>query len=121
MVSISRGRDETWQQVMESVDPRSMVVILPEGRMKRKNGLDSFGRPLTVRSGIADLIDAIPEGKMLLAYSQGLHHVHIPDHSRFPRLFRPVRLRIETLATSPATARRCAPGPAATPTASPRR
>lgn len=97
VVSISRGRDETWQKVMKSVDPRSMVIILPEGRMKRKNGLDSFGRPLTVRSGIADLIRAIPDGKMLLAYSQGLHHIHIPDHSRFPKLFQPVRLRIEAL------------------------
>lgn len=87
VVSISRERDHTWKKVIASVDPRSMVIILPEGRMKRKGGRDSFGRVLTVRSGIADLVEAIPEGNMLLAYSQGLHHVHIPDHSFFPKLF----------------------------------
>lgn len=97
VVSISRERDQTWKKVMESVDPRSMVLILPEGRMKRVDGLDSYGKPLTVRGGIADLIEAIPEGKMLLAYSQGLHHVHIPDHSLLPRLFQPVRMRLEAL------------------------
>lgn len=97
VVSVSRERDETWKKVMESVDPRSMVVILPEGRMKRKDGRDSFGRPLTVRGGIADLIEATAEGKMLLAYSQGLHHIHIPDHSLFPKLFQGVRLRLEAL------------------------
>ncbi len=97
VVSISRERDQTWKKVMESVDPRSMVIILPEGHMKRANGLDSKGRPLLVRGGIADLIEAIPDGKMLLAYSQGLHHIHIPDHSRFPRFFQPVRMRFEAL------------------------
>ncbi len=97
VVSISRERDQTWKQVMESVDPRSMAIILPEGHMKRANGLDSHGRPLKVRTGVADLIEAIPDGKMLLAYSQGLHHVQIPDQSPFPKLFRTVRLRLEAL------------------------
>jgi hypothetical protein len=97
VVSISRERDRTWKKVMESVDPRSMVLILPEGRMKRVDGLDSNGKPMTVRAGIADLIEATPEGKMLLAYSQGLHHVQIPDHSLVPRLFQPVRMRLEAI------------------------
>ena len=97
VVSISRERDHTWKKVMESVDPLSMAIILPEGRMKRADGRDSFGRPLTVRSGIADLIETIPEGQMLLVYSQGLHHIHIPDQSVFPKLFRSVRLRLEPL------------------------
>ncbi len=97
VVSISRERDQTWKKVMESVDPRSMVIILPEGHMKRANGLDSKGRPMVVRGGIADLIAAIPDGRMLFSYSQGLHHIHIPDRSRFPRLFQPVRMRFEAL------------------------
>ena len=95
VVSISRERDETWKKVMDSVDPQTMAVLLPEGRMKRVDGCDSFGRPLTVRSGLADLIEAIPEGKMLLGYSQGLHHIHIPDHDSLPRLFQAVRMRLE--------------------------
>ena len=97
VVSLSRERDETWKKVLDSLDPKTMVIILPEGRMKRIDGLDSFGRPLTVRSGIADLIEGIPEGKMLFAYSQGLHHVHIPDHSFLPKLFQTVRIRLEAI------------------------
>lgn len=97
IVSVSRERDATWERVMASVtDPDAMVIILPEGRMKRANGLDKFGRPLLVRGGIADLLRTIPEGKLLIAYSQGLHHIQVPGE-RFPRLFKPVRLRLECL------------------------
>ncbi len=96
VVPISRERDHTWKAVMESIDPRSMVVMLPEGRMKRANGLDAFGRQLVVRGGIADVLEAIPDGKMLVAYSQGLHHIQIPGQS-VPNLFKPVRLRLEEI------------------------
>lgn len=97
IVSVSRERDATWEKVMESVtDPDAMVIILPEGRMKRANGLDKFGRQLIVRGGIADLLRTIPDGQFLIAYSQGLHHIQIPGQ-RFPRLFQPVRLRLECL------------------------
>jgi len=97
VVSISRERDHTWAKVLESIDDRdSMVVIAPEGRMKRANGLDAFGRPLVVRSGIAEILDAIPEGPFLIGYSQGLHHIQVPGQT-FPRLFQPVRMRFEQL------------------------
>lgn len=97
VVPITRERDQTWGDVMSRVrDPRALVVILPEGRMKRRTGLDAYGHPMTIRGGIADIIRAIPEGRMLLAYSGGLHHVHAPG-DRFPRLFRKVRLRVEVL------------------------
>jgi len=94
VVSISRERDHTWAKVLESVDSDSMVIIAPEGRMKRANGLDAFGRPLTIRPGIAELLEALGEGKMLLAYSQGLHHVQIPGQ-HMPNLFRTLRMRLE--------------------------
>lgn len=95
VIPISRERDETWTRVLERTDdPDAMVLILPEGRMMRRTGLDRHGEPMTVRGGIADILQAIPRGKMLLAYSGGLHHVHAPGDAR-PRLFRTVRLRIE--------------------------
>lgn len=94
VVSISRERDHTWAKVLESVDSNSMAVLAPEGRMKRANGLDAFGRPLRIRSGIAELLEALGEGKMLLAYSQGLHHVQIPGQ-HMPNLFRTLRMRLE--------------------------
>lgn len=96
-VSISRQRDSTWAAVVAKVDdPRSMMVILPEGRMKRANGLDSRGQPMSVRGGIADLLKAVGKGRMLLAYSEGLHHIQVPGQ-RWPKLFQTVRLRLEAV------------------------
>lgn len=96
VVSISRERDETWSQVLREIDPDAMVVILPEGRMKRANGLDADGKPMTVRGGIADIIETMGEGRFLIAYSGGLHHVQAPGES-FPRLFKTIRLRLEVV------------------------
>jgi hypothetical protein len=94
VISITRERDETWKAVLQRIDPDAMVIIAPEGRMKRANGLDSEGKPMTVRGGIADILESIGEGRMILAYSGGLHHVQIPGE-RFPRLWRTIRMRLE--------------------------
>jgi hypothetical protein len=96
VISISRERDETWREVLATIDPDAMVIILPEGRMKRANGLDSEGKPMTVRGGIADILETIGEGRMLIAYSGGLHHVQVPGE-RFPRLFKRIRMNLEVV------------------------
>lgn len=97
VVPITRERDETWDEVLRRIDdPEAMVIILPEGRMRRRTGLDAHGEPLTVRGGIADILAAVPDGRMLLVYSGGLHHVHAPGDP-FPRPFRTVRLRLESV------------------------
>lgn len=96
VVSITRERDHTWREVLARIDPDSMVLILPEGRMMRRNGLDSEGRPMTVRGGIADILEAVPEGAMLVAYSGGLHHVQAPGE-HFPRPFRTIRMNLERI------------------------
>jgi hypothetical protein len=95
VVAITRERDHTWFQLLNRIDPHSMVIILPEGRMKRANGLDLHGNPMSVRGGIADILLAMKEGRMLIAYSGGLHHVQHPGG--FPRIFKTVRLRLEIL------------------------
>ncbi|HVG24010.1 MAG TPA: 1-acyl-sn-glycerol-3-phosphate acyltransferase [Thermoanaerobaculia bacterium] len=95
VIAISRQRDDTWFEVLRKIDPDSMVVIAPEGRMKRQNGLDLHGRPMTVRGGIADILHAVKDGRMLLAYSGGLHHVQIPG--KLPRIFKTVRMRVENV------------------------
>jgi hypothetical protein len=99
VVSITRERDHTWAAVLARIEPESMVIILPEGRMKRPNGLDANGQPMTVRGGIADIIAAMREGKMLLAYSGGLHHVQAPGE-HVPRIFRRVRMNLENVEIS---------------------
>jgi hypothetical protein len=96
VVPITRERDETWSDVLRQIDPDAMVIILPEGRMKRATGLDSEGKPMTVRGGIADILETMGEGRMLLAYSGGLHHVQVPGQ-RFPRLLKTIRLRLEAV------------------------
>jgi hypothetical protein len=96
VIAITRERDHTWFEVLNRIDPHSMIVIAPEGRMKRANGLDSNGNPMTVRGGIADILTAVNDGRMILAYSGGLHHVQIPEHTMV-RLFVTVRLRVENL------------------------
>src|SRR6478672_7330297 len=96
VVTISRERDDTWQQVLSSIGPDSMVLLAPEGRMKRATGLDLEGRPMTVRGGIADILQVVGSGRMLLAYSGGLHHVQHPGQL-LPRLFKTIRVRLETV------------------------
>lgn len=97
VVPITRERDRTWAAVLDHADdPRAMVIILPEGRMMRRTGLDAHGDPMTIRGGIADILETVPEGRMLLAYSGGLHHIHAPGDA-WPRLFRKIELRLEVV------------------------
>ncbi len=98
VVAITRERDHTWFEVLNSIDPNSMVIIAPEGRMKRANGLDLQGNPMTVRGGIADIMTSMKHGRMLLAYSGGLHHVQVPG--RIPNVFATVRMRLEAIEMS---------------------
>jgi len=97
VIAVSRKRDVSWQEVMHHCcRPGAITVIFPEGRMLRRTGLDSDGRPMTIRSGVADLLAGVPDGRMLLCYSGGLHHIAAPG-DRFPRLFRRVAMRLEVL------------------------
>lgn len=95
VIAITRERDATWFAVLNKIDPHSMVIIAPEGRMKRENGLDLHGNPMSVRGGIADILLAVKEGHMLIAYSGGLHHVQVPGH--IPNVFKTVRMRLEVV------------------------
>lgn len=94
VVPITRRRDHTWTEFMDAVAGDSMVVLAPEGRMKRPTGLDLQGNPMTVRGGIADVLEAVGAGRMLVVYSGGLHHVQAPGEA-LPRLFKTIRLRLE--------------------------
>lgn len=96
VISISRLRDISWDRFIDRIRSDSLVIMLPEGRMKRKNGLDANGNPMTIRGGVADLLEAIPGGRMLIAYSGGLHHVQIPNQL-IPRLFKTLQMRVESL------------------------
>lgn len=96
VIAISRARDHTWDAFMEEIDHGAVVLMAPEGRMKRANGLDKKGRPMSMMSGVVDILARLDRGDLLLFYSAGLHHVHEPGR-RFPRLFRRVKSRMEQM------------------------
>jgi len=96
MISITRRRDKSWTSFLKSIEQRNIIVIAPEGRMKRESGLDKDGKPMTVRSGVADIISELNEGRILFAYSGGLHHVQHPGE-KLPRLFKTIKINIEAL------------------------
>jgi hypothetical protein len=95
-VSVTRSRDSSWTRFLSRVSERSVVLISPEGRMRRPTGLDKHGRPMTLRGGIVDVLELKNEGTMLLVYSEGLHHVQAPGEG-LPRLFVRVRARLEEI------------------------
>ena len=99
MVPITRKNDHTWEQFLETIKPTSLVAILPEGRMKRQSGLDTEGKPMSVRGGVADILDRLFSGNMLLAYSGGLHHVQTPG-DRFFRVFKTIKINLEQMSVS---------------------
>ncbi len=96
VVGLTRTRDSSWRHFLARVDEESIVVMAPEGRMKRPGGFDVHGKPMTVRTGIADVLAAKDEGTLFVVYSAGLHHVQAPGQGA-PRLFQTVRARLEEL------------------------
>ena len=97
VVPITRERDATWSELLSNIhDPKGLVLIVPEGRMKRTSGLDRQGNPLVIRGGIADVLQAVPDGRLFIAYSGGLHHVQVPGE-RFPRFFKRAWLGAEVV------------------------
>ena len=65
LTPISRKRDDSWQTFLERIDQEAIVAILPEGRMRRRDGRDKFGKPMSVRAGVADIIETLEEGNIL--------------------------------------------------------
>lgn len=94
--TITRKRDESWDIFMKEIDERSVIILAPEGRMKRPDGLDKFGHKMTVRGGVADIIDKLHEGKMMICLSGGLHHVQAPG-ILIPKLFKTIKMNFVTL------------------------
>lgn len=96
ITTITRKKDESWELFLNQISNDSIIAIAPEGRMKRINGLDKFGKKMTVKGGVVDIIEKLGEGKMLLCLSGGLHHVQIPG-VLIPKLFRTIQMRFEVI------------------------
>lgn len=96
IASITRRRDNSWNEYMASIRNDSVIIIAPEGRMKRPGGLDKFGKPMTVRGGVADLLEVLTEGGIILCFSGGLHHVQKPGE-HLPRIFKKIEMNFTYL------------------------
>lgn len=94
IIGITRKRDSSWSEFMDKIKPDSLVVIAPEGRMMRKDGLDKHGQPMSIKTGIADILKKTNDGFLLLGYSGGLHHVQRPGEP-FLRLFKTIKITYE--------------------------
>ena len=93
---ISRKRDDSWSQFIERINDEAIVAILPEGRMRRHDGKDKHGNEMSVRTGVADIIEKLDSGNILFIYSGGMHHIQIPGQ-RFPRLFKKIKTNMEII------------------------
>lgn len=91
---ISRKRDNSWTDFIGRINDEAIVAILPEGRMRRHDGKDKHGKNMSVRAGIADIIEKLDTGNILFVYSGGMHHIQIPGQ-RFPRLFKRIKTNME--------------------------
>lgn len=94
VISISRKRDQTWTFFLDQIGEDSLIVILPEGRMKRKTGLDKNNRPMSVLGGFTDILEMVDHGQMVILYSGGLHHIQHPGQ-KIPKIFRTVKAKLE--------------------------
>lgn len=94
VVSVTRNRDRSWTNFIARVREDNIVIMAPEGRMKRLNGLDKHGRPMSLRGGIVDILNKKTTGTMMILYSGGLHHVQAPGEPN-PRLFETIKARLE--------------------------
>jgi len=96
IASVSRKLDSTWTAYLKTIHSDSVVIIAPEGRMKRPNGLDKHGRLMSIKPGIVDIIESIDEGGMVLCFSGGLHHIQSPGQF-IPKLFKTLKLNMAHL------------------------
>jgi hypothetical protein len=96
IVPVTRRNDGSWDHYVASIKKEDIVMIAPEGRMKRPNGLDKFGKKMTVRGGVADIIMSMDEGVALICLSGGLHHVQAPGE-HVPKLFENITMNISSL------------------------
>lgn len=91
---ISRKRDKSWNEFLNKINHEAVVAILPEGRMRRIDGKDKHGKDMSVRAGVADIIEKLDSGNILFVYSGGMHHIQVPGQ-KLPKLFKRIKTNME--------------------------
>jgi hypothetical protein len=95
VLAISRRRDRSWEDFLTAIRKTdSILIYLPEGRMKRVDGFDKNGGAMTVRGGLLDVLQTFSGSDMMIVYSGGLHHVLAPGQI-IPRPFQTIEVALE--------------------------
>lgn len=97
---LTRKRDDSWIEFLQQMDDQAMTVFLPEGRMKRLTGLDKAGQPMTVKTGVYDLLRKFRPCQAMILYSGGLHQV-CPPEKRVPKIFNRLQANLEKIEIDP--------------------
>ena len=77
-ITLTRKRDESWKDFLSQIEENDICIFMPEGRMKRLDGLDKHGNPMSVKTGVYELMQKFQGKRMMLVYSYGLHHILPP-------------------------------------------
>ncbi|MDG1733916.1 MAG: 1-acyl-sn-glycerol-3-phosphate acyltransferase [Thalassotalea sp.] len=93
-IPISRKYDESWDNFINQICNQNILAIMPEGRMKRRDGLDKHGKAMDIKIGVVDILSKINRGNILFVYSGGLHHVQSPG-DKLPKLFKTIKVNFE--------------------------
>ncbi len=96
VVPITRKRDESWAHFLKQIKKDNILIAMPEGRMKRPNGLDKDGKKMTVRGGAYEMLDRYRHREAIFLYSDGLHHI-LPPGSYFPKVFKTLSATLEAV------------------------
>lgn len=95
-IGLSRKRDDSWKYFLDNIKNDNICIFMPEGQMKRTNGLDKNGNPMKVKTGVYELMQKYRGKNMVLVYSHGLHHVLAPG-DKYPKIFKKIEADIEYL------------------------
>ncbi len=99
VVPITRKRDESWDVFLQEINSNHICIFMPEGRMKRLDGLDKDGKSMTVKSGTVDLLQKFRGKNLLLVYGKGLHHI-LPPGRLVPRAFKKIEAKLESISVN---------------------
>ena len=95
-IGLTRKRDESWRHFLSEIKKRDICIFMPEGQMKRRNGLDKNDKPMKVKTGVYDLLLKYKDQNMVIVYSYGLHHVLAPG-DKAPKFFKKIEASLEYL------------------------
>ncbi len=93
---LTKNRDKAWRNFMRVITSgKYLIGFAPEGRMRRANGLDKDGKPMSMMGGVVDILEHTKSGNILFLFSGGLHHVQIPGEGA-PNLFKKIHLALDS-------------------------